>query len=82
MHIPSVAGPSSPYPGTPRTPGTRATTPGTVTTAPSVDDDYEGYGEEGSGGEREEVQDGVIRLEIGGETPEQRAKRIALALRK
>ncbi len=79
MPIPSAAGPSSPYPGTPR-PGilTHGGTPGTVTTAPSVDDDYAGYGEERSGAEEDEV----IRLEIGGETAEERAKRIALALRK
>lgn len=84
--IPAVAGPSSPYPGAPTTPGTNLThagTPGTITTAPSVDDDYGGYGEDGSEGEEEGgSEDGVIRLEIGGETPDARAKRIALALRK
>ena len=87
--IPAVAGPSSPYPGTPTTLDTNRTrpgTPGTITTAPSVDDDYAEYG-------RDEVSDaddhgvdkgdsGVIRLEIGGETAEQKAKRAALALRK
>ena len=82
--IPSVAGPSSPFPGTPNTGGnlTRGTTPGTVTTAPSVDDNYDGYQDEASGEEDQPGGDGIIRLEIGGETPEDRAKRIALALRK
>lgn len=74
--IPS-AGPSSPF----RTPvGTDRTaegTPGTLTSAPSVDDDYAGYGESSEGEEEE-----VIRLEIGGETEEEKAKRIALAMRK
>ncbi|WVF68799.1 hypothetical protein IAT40_003571 [Kwoniella sp. CBS 6097] len=85
--IPSAAGPSSPYPGTPTTPGTNlthATTPGTVTTAPSIDDDFGGYGE-GSGMDddsADEKDDGVIHLEIGGETAEEKAKRIALAMRK
>ena len=56
-------------------------TPGTNTTAPSIDDDFEGYGdddEEEEGGEKDEV----IRLEIGGENEEEKAKRIALATRK
>ncbi|WWC71011.1 uncharacterized protein I206_104964 [Kwoniella pini CBS 10737] len=82
--IPSIAGPSSPYPGTPNTGGniTAGTTPGTNTTAPSIDYDLDGYGE-GSGDESaEEEEDGVIHLEIGGETAEEKAKRIALALRK
>ncbi|KAK4687165.1 xeroderma pigmentosum group C-complementing protein, partial [Tremellales sp. Uapishka_1] len=69
-------------PGTPTTPGSvlNATTPGTMTTAPSIDNDYEGYGEGGS--EEEAEEDGVIRLEFGGETAEEKAKRIALAMRK
>lgn len=78
--IPS-AGPST-APGTPGTPGravTGVSTPGTNTTAPSIDDDYAGYGEEE---DEEKEDDGVIRLEFGGETPEEKAKRIALALRK
>ncbi|WVQ96321.1 hypothetical protein IAU59_003425 [Kwoniella sp. CBS 9459] len=85
--IPSAAGPSSPYPGTPTTPGTNlthGTTPGTVTTAPSIDDDFGGYGE-GSGLDEDsadEKDDGVIHLEIGGETAEEKAKRIAFAMRK
>jgi hypothetical protein len=77
--IPS-AGPSSPFPGTPQTAGTIRTaegTPGTLTSAPSIDDDYAGYGESSEGEEEE-----VIRLEIGGETEEEKAKRIALAMRK
>jgi hypothetical protein len=48
-----------------------------VTSAPSIDDDYAGYGESSEGEEEE-----VIRLEIGGETAEVKAKRIALAMRK
>ncbi|WWC88411.1 uncharacterized protein L201_003322 [Kwoniella dendrophila CBS 6074] len=81
--IPSAAGPSSPYPGTPNTTGniTAGNTPGTNTTAPSIDYDLEGYGDsddESGDGEN----DGVIHLEIGGETAEEKAKRIALALRK
>ncbi|KAK8858825.1 hypothetical protein IAR55_003055 [Kwoniella newhampshirensis] len=85
--IPDSAGPSSPYPGpgTPTTPGTNlthGTTPGgSVTTAPSVDDNFNGYGDDESG-EGSEEDDGVIHLEIGGETAEEKAKRIALALRK
>jgi xeroderma pigmentosum group C-complementing protein len=50
-----------------------------MTTAPSIDDDYAGYGEEEGD---EDADDGVIRLEIGGETAEEKAKRIAFALRK
>ncbi|OCF37288.1 hypothetical protein I316_01197 [Kwoniella heveanensis BCC8398] len=85
--IPSAAGPSSPYPGTPTTPGTNlthGTTPGTVTTAPSIDDDFGGYGEESGGDDSadENDEDGVIHLELGGETAEDKAKRIALAMRK
>lgn len=84
--IPSdVAGPSS-QPGTPGSSirhRTDVDTPGTNTTAPSIDDDFEGYGEEEDGEEGEEQgDDGVIRVELGGETEEEKAKRIALALRK
>jgi hypothetical protein len=64
---------------------TRRTTPGTagtVTTAPSVDDDF-GYADDaGESSSSEKEGDEVIRVEIGGETPEEKAKRIALALRK
>ncbi|WVR06564.1 hypothetical protein IAU60_003595 [Kwoniella sp. DSM 27419] len=83
--IPATAGPSSPYPGTPTTPGTaltHATTPGTVTTAPSIDDDFDGYGGADGGESEDDNDDGVIHLEIGGETAEEKAKRIALAMRK
>lgn len=87
MPIPNaVAGPSS-QPSTPGnnirqkvdidTPGTG----GTNTTAPSVDDDFEGFGED-DGEEEEGAGDGVIRVELGGESEEAKAKRIALALRK
>jgi hypothetical protein len=48
-----------------------------LTSAPSVDDGYAGYGESSEGEEEE-----VIRLEIGGETEEEKVKRIALAMRK
>ena len=85
MIIPSAAGPSSPRAQTPNTPATnltRGTPAGTITSAPSVDDDYAGYDEGGSDREDGSGDDGVIRVEFGGETPEQRAKRIALALRK
>jgi hypothetical protein len=55
-------------------------TPGTNTTAPSIDDDFDGYGDEEEEGDGE--KDDVIRLEIGGENEEEKAKRIALAMRK
>jgi hypothetical protein len=75
------AGPSSPYPtsqpGTPHTNRTARTTPA-ATTAGETDEDP--YAEDDD--EKSEDGDGVIRLEIGGETPEEKAKRIALALRK
>lgn len=75
------AGPSSPYPETPKTMLIGGTaTPGDVGTPASVEEAYAGYGE-GSEDEDEE-DDGVIRLEIGGETPEEKAKRIAMAMRK
>ncbi|WVQ65333.1 uncharacterized protein L199_003509 [Kwoniella botswanensis] len=82
--IPSVAGPSSPYPGTPTTNGniTAGTTPRTNTSAPSIDYDLEGYGGDSDAESGEGEDDGVIHLEIGGETAEEKAKRIALALRK
>jgi hypothetical protein len=84
--VPIPSGPSSPYPDTPGsgTNVTRHTTPGTVTTAPSVDDNFgdrDDEGESSASGSGTEG-DGVIRVEIGGETPEEKAKRIALALRK
>jgi hypothetical protein len=76
-----VAIPGASTPVTPARGQSVATdTPGTNTTAPSIDDDFEGYGdeEEQEGGEK----DDVIRLEIGGENEEEKAKRIALAMRK
>lgn len=79
------AGPSS-GPNTPGTGGSRqqsvaVDTPGTNTTAPSIDDDFDGFGDddEEEGGEQD---DGVIRVEFGGENEEEKAKRIALAMRK
>ncbi|WVW84955.1 hypothetical protein I302_106991 [Kwoniella bestiolae CBS 10118] len=82
--IPSAAGPSSPYPVTPTTNGhiTAGTTPGTATTAPSIDYDLEGYDRDSDDESGEGEDDGVIHLEIGGETAEEKAKRIALAMRK
>jgi hypothetical protein len=78
--IPDQAGPSS----APTTPAghlvSAVNTPGTNTTAPSIDDDFEGFGEDDD--EEGEKQDEVIRLEIGGENEEEKAKRIALAMRK
>lgn len=74
------AGPSSPYPETPKTTATGATgTPGDVGTPASVEEVYAGYGEDS---EEDEEDDGVIRLKFGGETPEEKAKRIAMAMRK
>lgn len=77
-----VAIPGASTPVTPARGQSVATnTPGTNTTAPSIDDDFDGYGdeeEEEEGGEK----DDVIRLEIGGENDEEKAKRIALAMRK
>lgn len=77
------AGPSSPYPyshpGTPNTPGTNMTartSPAPTTAGETEEDPYAEDDESADEG------DGVIRLEIGGETEEQKAKRIALALRK
>lgn len=67
-------------PGTPASRGTAltgATTPADMT-AESGMEGYEGYDMD----ESEEEDDGVIRVEIGGETPEAKAKRIAMALRK
>ena len=78
MAIPS-ASPSTPG-GTPGGGLSAANTPGTNTTAPSVDDDYAGYGEDDDEDEKEDS--GVIRVEFGGETPEEKARRIMLELRK
>jgi xeroderma pigmentosum group C-complementing protein len=57
-------------------------TPGTNTTAPSIDDNFDGYGDEEEEEEEGGEKDDVIRLEIGGENEEEKAKRIALAMRK
>lgn len=73
-------GPSS-APTTPARQGSVAIdTPGTNTTAPSIDDNFDGFDEE----EEDDAGKGdeVIRLEIGGENDEEKAKRIALAMRK
>jgi hypothetical protein len=78
--IPGQGGPSS-APTTPARHQSVATdTPGTNTTAPSIDDNFDGFdeGEEDDAGKGDEV----IRLEIGGENEEEKAKRIALAMRK
>jgi len=91
--VPATATTSSPYPGTPTTAAnhTNPATPGTVTTAPSIDDDFDADSRVESGSEvaaeSDDAEDdmataGVIRVEIGGETIEERAKRIAMALRK
>lgn len=57
-----------------------------MTTNPSVDDDFTGYGDEDVAEDDEEGEDdgndGVLRIEIGGETAEEKAKRIMLAMRK
>nr|XP_018262096.1 uncharacterized protein I303_05111 [Kwoniella dejecticola CBS 10117]OBR84254.1 hypothetical protein I303_05111 [Kwoniella dejecticola CBS 10117] len=47
-----------------------------------IDYDLDGYGDESGDESGEGEEDGVIQLEIGGETAEEKAKRIALALRK
>lgn len=76
------AGPSSPYPysaATPTTPGTNVTARNTPAATTAGETDEDPYAEDD---DEEEEGDGVIRLEIGGETPEEKAKRIALALRK
>lgn len=57
-------------------------TPGSNTTAPSIDDNFDGYGDEEEEEEDGGEKDDVIRLEIGGENEEEKAKRIALAMRK
>jgi len=64
-------------------------TPGTVGTAETMDtaseaDDEEQYDLLADDQEEEKKDEGdqVLTLEIGGETPEEREKRIALALRK
>lgn len=84
MPIPSAAGPSSSRGGTPATGGTATgyNTPGTVTTAPSMNDHYGAYGEEDEAEDQGTNDEGVIRLELDGETQEQRDKRKAMALRK
>lgn len=74
-----ASGASSPFPGTPVSRGTAitaATTPGDMT----AESGAEGYGEYDE--DESEEDEGVIRVEIGGETPEEKAKRIALSLRK
>lgn len=79
----ATAGPSS-QPGTPSSairPGLDVDTPGTNTTAPSVDDDFEEFAEDDEEAE-EGGGDGIIRVELGGESAEAKAKRIALALRR
>lgn len=77
------AGPSSPYPysrtGTPNTPGTNLTAANTPAPTTAGETDEDPYAEDEESGDE---GGGVIRLEIGGETPEEKAKRIALALRK
>lgn len=77
------AGPSSPYPnrGTPTatTPGTNLTAHNTPAPTTAGETDEDPYAEDD---ESAVEGDGVIRLEIGGETPEEKAKRIAMALRK
>ena len=83
--IPSAANPSSPYVGTPTTTGRNPSQGHTASlpTSPfSVNDDYAGYDDQQDDENEDEGQDDVIRLEIGGETPEEKAKRIAFALRK
>lgn len=76
---PVTPGGTASYPGTPASRGTAltgATTPADLT-AESGAEGYEGYDVDES-----EEDDGVIRVEIGGETPEEKAKRVAIALRK
>ncbi|WVQ84392.1 hypothetical protein IAT38_006544 [Cryptococcus sp. DSM 104549] len=75
--IPASAGPSSPFPTTPGTNGTHGTR-----TAPGSVDPAGNDEEEEDESDEEEEGDGVIHLEIGGETAEEKAKRIALAMRK
>jgi len=78
----AIPGASTPItPGTGRQ-GSVMDTPGTNTTAPSIDDNFDGYGDEEEEGEEGGEKDDVIRLEIGGENEEEKAKRIALAMRK
>lgn len=82
--IPTISAPVTPGgtisgPGTPATHATArtgATTPADLT-AESGAEGYDGYDVDES-----DEDDGVIRVEIGGETPEQKAKRLAMALRK
>lgn len=77
-----VAIPGASTPITPGRQGSVVNTPGTNTTAPSIDDNFDGYGDEEEEGEEGGEKDDVIRLEIGGENEEEKAKRIALAMRK
>lgn len=81
-----LAGPSSPYPGTPTTQGTNLTratnTPGTIDTGDDSDEDEAGVYSDGHDINTGEEVAGVLTLEIGGETPEERERRIALAMRK
>jgi hypothetical protein len=79
--IPGASTPITPGTGTGRQ-GSVMDTPGTNTTAPSIDDNFDGYGDEDEEEEEGGEKDDVIRLEIGGENEEEKAKRIALAMRK
>lgn len=72
VEIPVAAGSAS-MPGTPT-----SGTPADVGTSAAAGDGGGGYSDSDS----EEDANQVIRLEIGGETEEQKAKRIALAMRK
>ena len=78
-----IPGPSSGpnTPGSSVRPRTDVDTPGTNTPAPSVDDDFEGYGDE-EDEEDDGKKDDIIRVEFGGENEEEKARRIALAMRK
>ncbi|ODN81917.1 hypothetical protein L202_02261 [Cryptococcus amylolentus CBS 6039] len=69
--VPIPTAPSSPYPNTPISQPTGTSTPLVGEHAAEDEDD-----------EDEEEDDGVIHLEIGGETAEEKAKRIALMNRK
>jgi hypothetical protein len=66
---------------TPITPRTiDVSTPASLTSAPSVDDEFEEVGIAVE--EPTQKYDEVIRVELGGETAEQKARRIELASRK
>ena len=78
--IPEAGAPSSRY-GTPTTTGglTAGTTPGTLrSNAVTSEDDASEESFDGDG----QKDDEVIRVQIGGETPEEKARRIMLSLRK